>query len=779
MLHLQAPVLVVGTRIDEVPLPEIDQAALRRDFKQIQGFFGVSSKTLEGIEQLKQSLMIAAMRQEYMGAAIPEKWLVLENALLLRKQKNSKVGYMKWNDFEDLCKDCAFSSAQHMESAACFLHDIGSIIHYSDREAVISGLDQMVVTDKQWLANVMKCIISAQASKKFVNQGMITDSDLKQAWNVFPADIHEQLLELLLKVDLAFQIPNQSGEERKIMVPCLLSEIAPPQEEIDAFLQATASESPIYVQVFALAFSPYGFFNLLQVRLREYEAGISVKHDQPQANVPALWRYGLALRTVTPHGSATSAVLIFDPRRNEVQCRLSGKSLDNMRAIVTEAIHTIMTEKYSVDYDIFIPCHVCLASGEEPHMFSLSKTVQRARDKNQIFLQCQTAFHMIPVTSFLRVFKPSHIISDLQIQSMLEGIALDRALVASKVYISCTAGDRDRRDFKAGSSLKALLQENCIESWLPSFASEEDQQRNLLALTSSDIVICLISEEYWSDENSSTMKEAQIFCKTSPKPVVPVVISDPAPSHPMAWSKSLLGLLLAGKLYVDIRSQAEYEDNKNHLLMRVQQLLQAQGLRSQKGRRFDFMVSYAWANSSMAAAAGQVAHGAANTNTFSDPRWLHRRLTEKMYYYKGWLDIEQLPLAGGLFEGIRSGLNSSKCVLICMSDAYARSANCLMECKFSIKTLRKPVILVLVGEEESASTVWKSTEAGMLTQEYWDAHCHGQEKIGVRCVDLRAVKDEKDFETRFQRLVQLLVSRSCAFPVNLLTRLALNPHQSS
>jgi len=177
------------------------------------------------------------------------------------------------------------------------------------------------------------------------------------------------------------------------------------------------------------------------------------------------------------------------------------------------------------------------------------------------------------------------------------------------------------------------------------------------------------------------------------------------------------------------------------------------------------MVSYAWANSSMAAAAGQVANSAANSNKFSDPRSLHRRLKER---FTGWLDVEQLPLAGGLFEGIRSGLNSSKCVLICMSDAYARSANCLMECKFSIKTLQKPVILVLVGEEESASTVWKSTEAGMLTQEYWNSHCDGQDTIGARCVDLRAVMDEHDFEQRFQRLVQLLVSRS--IPLNLLMK---------
>jgi len=232
----KAAVLVIGTRIEEVNLPEIDKGQLQRDFPQINGFHEVDSRTYKGIDQLRQTLVLTALRQTYMGQAVPKKWLALEDALAQPIYK--RKGYISWSKFEDVCSACAFSNQRQMENAADFLHDIGSIMHYSDRDAVISGVAQIVITNKQWLADVMKCIISAQSSSK----GILTGDELKAMWRDFPLEIHEQLLELLFKVDLAFAIPTPAGEERKYMVPCLLSEIPPPEDQITGSLIASCTQ---------------------------------------------------------------------------------------------------------------------------------------------------------------------------------------------------------------------------------------------------------------------------------------------------------------------------------------------------------------------------------------------------------------------------------------------------------------------------------------------------------------------------------------------------------
>jgi hypothetical protein len=56
------------------------------------------------------------------------------------------------------------------------------------------------------------------------------------------------------------------------------------------------------------------------------------------------------------------------------------------------------------------------------------------------------------------------------------------------------------------------------------------------------------------------------------------------------------------------------------------------------------------------------------------------------------------------------GLKSTKVVVVCVSDEYALSENCRTEIQFAIKSLKKPVIPVIVG---SGST-WQQTVVGML-----------------------------------------------------------------
>ena len=549
------------------------------------------------------------------------------------------------------------------------------------------------------------------------------------------------------------------------------------------FLKQTSGTS-VYVQVFTLSFCPHGFFNLLQVRLREYEASVSigVLHQTSISDVPSLWRNGIALRT----SNGVSAVLVLDSRESKITAKFSSRSIGkpfadigNLQTIVGEAIHSLLTDKYHVDYDIFIPCELCLADGEaEPHLFSLKKTVGRAREKQQHFLQCQTGFHMTPLTTFDKIHHPSDRdsqVSDSQIQRMMDELELCRALIACKVYISCAPNDKYRPDFKSAVRMKRLLHENGIRAWVPSFECDQDHQVNSFVLQNSNMVVCLISEEYWSENSNLTMKEAQIFCKTSPKPVVPVVISDRSPEYPFEWMNSTLGLLLAGQLFENFLTPVDYEKNHKAFVERVHNLVSMQGLASQRGQLgFDFMVSYCWSNSLDAADRGQVQSNSGNQ--FSDPRVFKKRLeccarANSDQNFKGWLDIEQLALSGGLFEGIRTGLNSSRCVIICISDEYSQSANCRMECRFALKALGKPVILAIVGGH---SETWKCTEVGMLTQDFWDKP---DDRANTPfCVDFRGVKDQQDFEHLFQNLLCILASSIIIFSSIFFRHLPVSCH---
>jgi GTPase SAR1 family protein len=160
-----APILVVGTRIDEVPMPELPEREIRARYPQVEAFVGVSAKTGQNIPDLQRMLVQIALRQDYMGMQIANSWLNFEAEVVRRRALPPPAGmgdYCHIDDFVQLAVDCAISSIEEAMQATEFLGDLGVIIHINDHEAEQSGLNQLVVTRSQWLADVMKRIVTAQ-----------------------------------------------------------------------------------------------------------------------------------------------------------------------------------------------------------------------------------------------------------------------------------------------------------------------------------------------------------------------------------------------------------------------------------------------------------------------------------------------------------------------------------------------------------------------------------------------------------------------------------------
>ena len=67
-----------------------------------------------------------------------------------------------------------------------------------------------------------------------------------------------------------------------------------------------------------------------------------------------------------------------------------------------------------------------------------------------------------------------------------------------------------------------------------------------------------------------------------------------------------------------------------------------------------------------------------------------------------------------MFDQICRGIQGSKLAVICVSDQYARSDNCRMECQFIVKICQKPVILVRCG---GPGNHWRTTVVGLLAGE--------------------------------------------------------------
>eukprot|EP00960_Hanusia_phi_P006135 177040-Hanusia_phi.AAC.1 len=718
----KAPILVIGTKIDEVEPPQLDTVALVAKFPQIKGFHAVSSKSKVGIDELKMMIVKYALLEDYMGQKVPYKWSILEQTI--RSETSAlQEGYVRFGTLLRWARYCAFTD-EDVKDAADFLHDIGSIIRFSDAEAKLSGLDDIVITNKQWLADVMRRLITAR-SRGF----KLTRVDIGQLWSDYPPDVHRNLLDLLIKFDLVIEVNSEN-----FLIPCLLPDVTPSKDAIDEFLFAANGRKSLSLRTFVFFFSPYGFFNLLQVRLREYDASKVL-------SCPGLmWRNGMAIAS----SEETRGILVLQADQNKLECKFCGQGKENLISIVSESVHLLLSERYDVDYDVFVPCDGCLEfSTGKPHMFSTNQTIKKALESRQTFLQCHKDFHNIPVSNYCTNPLVSNRISRVQIGAILESIALSKAASRAHVYLSFCP-----EDGALVEGIRSRIQEhfgkNAIRTWIPQYQTSRQVNMNEMALSSASVIIGLITEGY-CERDGSGMKELSFALRIKSKPVIPCVVSDDGTEREPSWTRSAVGLLLAGQLYIDMRGN-DAELKLQELFERTQVLLSASGLGSSSGRRlYDFMISYSWSNCN---------------KSFSCPRTIKKAVEAAGAgggHLRGWLDIEQLGNRPNesIFEGIRRGVMESDVVVLCLSDEYSLSKNCAMECRFSILN-RRNVVIALVGTEENINVpaAWKSSETGLLTSHLWSTDADDKEQSLV--VDFRKVKDQVEFDEKVALLTRTI-----------------------
>lgn len=271
-------------------------------------------------------------------------------------------------------------------------------------------------------------------------------------------------------------------------------------------------------------------------------------------------------------------------------------------------------------------------------------------------------------------------------------------------------------------------------------------------INTSKVFVACLSDEYVKDE--ICRQEFQYAKKTAKKPVIPVVVG----SGSFDWMMTVVGLLIAGEIYIHFRNKEVQEAKMTELLKAVKksvpqvkvsgdigsvQDLQGTEVTPARAKPLaaDVFVSYCWSNSENAHKSKQVKNFIGPP--FADPRKVHASLA-KNGNFSLWLDTEQLKTTNqndeslGMFAQIAEGLGKAKAVLAFVSKQYANSENCRMEIQFAAKSLKKPVVPVIVG---SADEDWQSTVVGLVVA--------SQDNPAI---DLQNVHSEVEFNKKVQEI---------------------------
>lgn len=270
------------------------------------------------------------------------------------------------------------------------------------------------------------------------------------------------------------------------------------------------------------------------------------------------------------------------------------------------------------------------------------------------------------------------------------------------------------------------------------------------------VFVACLSDEYVKDE--ICRQEFQYAKKTARKPVIPVVVG----SGSFEWMMTVVGLLIAGEVYIHFSNRDVQDSKMTELLRAVKksvpevkfpeelgsvQDLPSAGDTSDAGIRdsADVFISYCWLNSENAHKAKHVTEFIGSP--FADPRKVHSSLV-KANKFSLWIDIERLRTTNqneeslGMFEQIAEGLEKAKVVLAFVSKQYANSENCRIELQFAIKSLKKPLVPVIVGADND----WQKTVVGLLVG--------GQE---IQAINLQDVHSEDVFTEKLEEIQEAIL----------------------
>ena len=367
-----------------------DQYAFR--FPKIR-FFLPFCGTRASVDELHEKLIEIALEIIWKEGPVSRLNLAVEEKVVALRQIHFERPLMSLLQFESLTIATGIRKAR-VGNTLRILTQIGSVVHFND-----TALNNIVLIDADWLWELLDTLGKLKDTK-----GMLILSDFDKIWKPpkFPKDIHADLLNILEKFELAYQLPpslqrnisrkvleriktmtsltrhtilESDARQTRVLVPQLLPQ-EPPYKQLEKLwyqCDPTKLREPQLARHYHFEFLPSGFFSMIMTRI--LHAGWRVKE---------CWKDGVLL-------AKEGHICLVDLQVAEVVLRVHvrGHNCHSLLLTLVMCIENIIREWLHVAVEIQIPCIHCLALGDpDPYTFHLEE-LEAAVDEGLTVVKCR------------------------------------------------------------------------------------------------------------------------------------------------------------------------------------------------------------------------------------------------------------------------------------------------------------------------------------------------------------------------------------------------------
>jgi GTPase SAR1 family protein len=379
LLSDKSPTLVIQNKID-IRTKEIDTRLIRGQFENVIGFLNTSAVTGEGIDELRNRIIVEVEKLPHFHQIVPLAWVKIRKYL-----EDSNQPFMMYEDYLVVCNNNGLGRERAAWLSEYF-HILGVFLHFPDNLI----LSQIIFLQPEWATGSVYKLFDD--SEVISNRGYFTSSTLKRVWSEYPKEQYPALLELMKKFELCFEVPSK----QHYIVPSRLP--ASPDTE----LPQLEKNLPYYYQY---EFMPAGIIERLIVRL----------HALIDNNY--FWKNGVVFKR-----ESTIAIVEADRFKKRISIKLEGTAKSDLLAIIRNEIEQIHITLNSPIFTEKVPCvcKECLdASTPFLHSYHI---IERARSKKKKTIECQNSFLAVEISALLGGLDGTIESKENQIFELLKGL---------------------------------------------------------------------------------------------------------------------------------------------------------------------------------------------------------------------------------------------------------------------------------------------------------------------------------------------------------------------
>ncbi len=340
LLSDNSPLLIVKNEKQERKR-EINQRALQGQFSNIKEILATNLATNRGLGKIRTDIQHYISNLPHVGNALPKTWKKVREAL-----ETDGRNYISLEEYLSICQDNRFRKRENQLQLSGYLHDLGVFLHFQDDPL----LNKTVILKPEWgTAAVYKALDNSKVRDNF---GRFTKDDLTNIWHEdIYANMHGELLQLMIKFKLCYKIP---GTSQTYIAPQLLTENQP---EYDW------DESNNLILRYTYEFMPKGIITQFIVAMH--------KDIEEQKYV---WKSGVILKK----NQARAEVIEYYDKR-EIKIRISGEQKRDLMTIVAhelEKIHSSYNNR--LKYNKLIPCNCeTCNNNQNPYFYNFRELKER------------------------------------------------------------------------------------------------------------------------------------------------------------------------------------------------------------------------------------------------------------------------------------------------------------------------------------------------------------------------------------------------------------------